>query len=282
MHRISEAERKYLLDGVAQGLRNDGRGCFDYRRVAFEMGPIPSATSSCRLRAGETDLLVCVKCDIGKPSRQQPNAGRFQVAVDCAASVSVHFADAWSAEEASRQLSALLESLCAGEAVIDRRDLCVLPGVFAWEIYVDVLVLTSGGNLLDSVSLALCATLLQTTLPKVEVLEAMEEGEVVQLRVDDRPESGTPFPLRRLPLCVTVAQIGQRFLFDVTVEEELCAESTLCVVVDAKTGDVVGLHKLGRGLFDLPVLPEMLLRCRAAAAALFRQLQRELSMKDII
>lgn len=280
VRRISEAERAFLLDGVSQGFRNDGRGCFDLRRVAFELGPVPSATGSCRLRAGETDLIVCVKCDVEKPSCHAPGEGNLHVNVSCAASVSVAFSDGFTAEEANKRLSLLLESLCTSEGVVDRKALCIQPGQFVWSVYVDVLVLTSGGNLLDSMSLATCAALSETLLPKVEVLEAMEEGEVTQLQVDDRPEVGTPFPLQRLPLCVTVAQVRDRFLFDVTSEEELCADALLCVVVDAKAGDVIGLHKLSRGLFDISALPSMLQRCRATAAALIQQLERELSLKD--
>mmetsp|Transcript_118357 Transcript_118357/g.315000 ORF Transcript_118357/g.315000 Transcript_118357/m.315000 type:complete len:287 (-) Transcript_118357:97-957(-) len=279
LQHISEAERRFLLDGVAQGLRNDGRGCYDYRRISFETGPIPSATGSCRLRAGETDLLVGVKCDMTKPRPQRPDAGHFQISVECATSVSIALTEGWNAEDWGRQLSVLLESLCAGDSVIDRRALCVVPGLFAWEVSVDVLVLTSGGNLLDSLSLALCAALGETLLPNVEVSEAMEEGEVVQLTVDDRPEAGRAFPLRRLPLCVTVAQLQGRLLLDVTAEEELCADAMLCVVVDAKCGDVLGLHKLGRGLFDVASLPVMLERCKATAAALMQQLERELALK---
>lgn len=37
-HRVSESERRFLLDGVAQGMRNDGRGCFDYRRASVAPG----------------------------------------------------------------------------------------------------------------------------------------------------------------------------------------------------------------------------------------------------
>merc|ERR1712230_31047 len=106
----------------------------------------------------------------------------------------------------------------------------------------------------------------------------MEEGETVKLKVDDRPEMGTPFPLKKIPLCATVAQINSRFLFDVTPEEETCSDAMICVVVDAKTGDIVGLHKLGRGLFDVASLPSMLERCRATAAALMQQLEREIAL----
>lgn len=237
-------------------------------------------TASCRLRAGETDLFVGVKCDMTKPSNQRPDSGHFQISVECATSVSVTLTDGWGADDWGRQLSVLLESLCAGNDVIDRKALCVVPGLFVWEVHVDVLVLTSGGNLLDSVSLALCAALSEALLPNVEVVEAMEEGELVQLKVDNRPEVGTPFPLRRLPLCVTVAQLQGRFLLDVTLEEELCADAMLCVVVDAKCGDTIGVHKLGRGLFDVALLPAMLERCKATAAALVQQLERELALKD--
>jgi len=280
LQHISVAEHKFLLDGVAQGMRNDGRGCFDYRRFSFETGPIPSAISSCRLRAGETDLIVGVKCDVAKPHPERPDRGVLQIAVECAASVSAALAEGWGAEEWGLHLSTLLESLCAGDSAVDRRKLCILPGTFAWEVYVDVLVLTSGGNLLDSISLALCATLLETRLPRVEVKEGLEPGEGMHLQVDDRPEVGTLFPLKQLPLCVTVAQIREKFLFDVTSEEECSADAMLCVVVDARCGDVVGLHKL-RGLFDTSSLPEMLRRCRATAAALILQLERELALRDV-
>eukprot|EP00440_Ansanella_granifera_P032401 gb/GFBE01035160.1/.p1 GENE.gb/GFBE01035160.1/~~gb/GFBE01035160.1/.p1 ORF type:complete len:284 (+),score=52.69 gb/GFBE01035160.1/:1-852(+) len=279
LQRISEAQKQFLLDGVAQGLRSDGRGPFDFRRITFELGPIPTATGSCRVRAGETELLVTVKCDMAKPSRLRPDAGQFQVTVECAASVSVALADSYSGDDWGKRLSVLLETLCATDSVVDRKALCLLPGVFAWEVHVDVLVLTCGGNLLDSVSLALCAALSETVLPKVDVMEAVEEGEEVQLKVDDRPEAGVPFPLQKLPLCVTVAQIQDRFLLDVTSEEEMCADAMLCVIVDGKTGDIIGLHKSGRGLFDVTTLPAMLERCRGTAAALVQQLDRELSLK---
>ncbi|CAK9070050.1 Exosome complex component RRP42 (Exosome component 7) (Ribosomal RNA-processing protein 42) (p8), partial [Durusdinium trenchii] len=277
LKRISDSQRQFLLDGVQQNLRSDGRGPFDYRRVTFELNCIPSSTSSCRLRAGDTELLLALKCDLAKP-RLQPDAGHVQVTVECAPSVSVALADSSTAEDWGRRLSVLLETLCASDSVIDRKALCLLPHVFAWQVHVDVLVLSSGGNLLDSLALALGAVLSETLLPKVEVIEALEEGEEVQLKVDDRPEAGLRFPMKQLPLCVTVAQISGKFLMDVTSEEEICAEAMLCVVVDGKTGDIIGLHKLGRGLFDVSALPSMLERCRGTAAVLVQQLDRELSL----
>jgi len=280
LQRISEAERRFLIDGIVQGLRNDGRGLFDYRRVSFEIGTIPTASGSCRLRAGATDILVGVKCEISKVARERPDIGHFHVTVECASSVSKRFAEGRDGEDWGRHLSVILESLCAGEDVVDRRALCLAPGVFCWQVHVDILVLASGGNLLDSASLALCAALSQTLLPRVEVVDAVEEGETVQLKVDDRPEVGTAFPLKKTPLCVTVAQVQDRFLLDVTSEEEVCADAMICVVVDGKRGDVIGLHKLGRGLFNVASLPGILARCKNTAAALARELDRELALRQ--
>ncbi|CAK0794696.1 unnamed protein product, partial [Prorocentrum cordatum] len=155
---------------------------------------------------GASGRQVGVNCDVFRPGRQAPDEGRFRISVECAASVSVEFAGGRGAEDQGQRLSTLLETLCGGEQVLSRRALCVAPGAFAWEVRADVLVLSSGGNLLDSASLALCAALAGTLLPRVEVVEAAEEGEQMQLTVDDRPEVGTPVPLSRWPLCVTVAQ----------------------------------------------------------------------------
>lgn len=270
------------MDGIAQGLRNDGRGLFDYRHISFETGSIPTSMGSCRLRAGDTDILVGVKCEMVtmRPGREQIDVGQFHVVVECAASVSRLLTDRVAGDDWGKHLSVLIEALCANDDIIDRHALCVARGAFAWEVHADVLVLASGGNLLDSVSLALCAALGETLLPKVEVEEAMEAGESMQLKVDDRPELGTPFPLKKWPLCVTVAQLQGHFLFDVTSEEEVCADAMLCVVVNAKCGEVIGLHKLGRGLFDVAALPSMLQRCRATAAALIRQLEQKRALKS--
>lgn len=279
-NRISDAERRFLLDGVGQGLRNDGRGCFDYRRITFETDVVPTANASCRLRAGETDLIVGVKCDLVSPNVATPSEGSFQISVECSASM-LPGIRAKEKDDISRRYSMLLDTLVAGNDVVDRKALCVLPGRFVWSAHVDVVVLTSGGNLLDALSLAVCAVLKDTTIPDVQIIEAMEEGEEVRIAVDDRPSMGKPFPLRKLALLVTVAQIGERFLMDVTNEEEGCAEATLCVAVDGSSGEVMGLHKLGRGLFDMSSVPEMLVHCKATAAALVAQLEQALELPPI-
>lgn len=277
---VSVAEKKYLHDGITQGLRNDGRGCFDYRRIFFETDVVPTASASCRLRAGNSDLIAGVKCEMATPSSLTPTEGSFRISVECAPSMLPGIRER-EKDEISRELSTLIDTLVATDDIVNRRALCLVPGRFAWDINVDLLVLTSGGNLLDAVSLAVAAVLKDTILPDVQVVPAIEEGEEDKLAVDDRPGIGKPFPLRKLALCVTVAQIGERFLLDVTTEEEGCAEAMLCIVIDASKSEVIGVHKLGRGLFDASSIPEMLEHCKATASALAGQLEQALDLPPV-
>jgi hypothetical protein len=83
---ISAAERRYLEDGVKQGLRNDGRGCFDFRPIVVETGVIPSASGtlgvdrsvegsmsrSTRLKF-DCRFVPCAKWADGRDMRRQGN-----------------------------------------------------------------------------------------------------------------------------------------------------------------------------------------------------------------
>jgi exosome complex component RRP42 len=52
---------------------------------------------------------------------------------------------------------------------LDLQSLCILPGALRWVIYVDILILSFGGNLLDTVFSAIRGALYDTRMPKVSV-----------------------------------------------------------------------------------------------------------------
>ena len=63
---ISPSEVDFILKGVDENIRADGRGRLDYRQVVLETGVISQASGSARCRLGEgTDVLVGVKIEIG-------------------------------------------------------------------------------------------------------------------------------------------------------------------------------------------------------------------------
>jgi exosome complex component RRP42 len=91
--RLSLAERDFLVQGVEQGMRADGRSRHDFRSFEVESGVAPQTNGSCRLRCPQsnTDILVGVKLEIAEPRPDQPNEGYLQISVDCAAVASTVF-----------------------------------------------------------------------------------------------------------------------------------------------------------------------------------------------
>ena len=74
---ISNAEREYIVGGVVDDLRNDGRGRLDYRQITIDLGVVPQSSGSARVRLGiipreTTDVIVAVKADIGPLPRITP------------------------------------------------------------------------------------------------------------------------------------------------------------------------------------------------------------------
>ena len=58
---VSKAERHFIAQGLAFGIRADGRARSDYRLVQLEQSAVPQANGSARCLLGATEVLVVVK-----------------------------------------------------------------------------------------------------------------------------------------------------------------------------------------------------------------------------
>jgi hypothetical protein len=61
MADISLGERIYIVQGIEQDVRTDGRSRAQYRPLALEANVVAQADGSARLHLGPTDVLVGVK-----------------------------------------------------------------------------------------------------------------------------------------------------------------------------------------------------------------------------
>ena len=64
----SDSERLYCRQGVAQGIRNDGRAPCEYRPVTIDVGVLPQTNGSARVTIGKnsatpTDVIAAVKAE---------------------------------------------------------------------------------------------------------------------------------------------------------------------------------------------------------------------------
>ena len=61
---VLQHERRFISDGVACDMREDGRARGDYRSFRIETGIISNTNGSARLRLADTHILVGVKADV--------------------------------------------------------------------------------------------------------------------------------------------------------------------------------------------------------------------------
>ena len=158
---LSEGERLFIVSCVDDDSRVDGRRCLEWRKVKLEVDVIPNCHGSCRVRVGNTDLLVGVKLQVDEPLEDRPNEGRIEFAADCSANASPAFEGRGGDEIASDLVAILSHSFTP---CMDLSSLCLIPGKSVWLVSIDVLILefSCKANLLDASGVAVKAALMGT------------------------------------------------------------------------------------------------------------------------
>ena len=71
---LSDAEKLFLVHGIEENCRNDGRMCLDYREFTVRTDIVSSANGSARVKMeGSTDVLVGIKAELEVPFPQSPD-----------------------------------------------------------------------------------------------------------------------------------------------------------------------------------------------------------------
>ncbi|XP_048808096.1 exosome complex component RRP42 isoform X2 [Lagopus muta] len=180
---LSDAEKLYIIHGVQEDLRVDGRGCEDYRCAEVETDVVSNTSGSARVKLGHTDILVGVKAEMGTPKLEKPDEGYLEFFVDCSANATPEF-EGRGGEELGTEIASTLYRIFSSEGSVDLKSLCINPREHCWVLYVDVLLLECGGNLFDAISIAVKAALFNTRIPKVRVLEDEEGSKEIELSDD--------------------------------------------------------------------------------------------------
>uniref|UniRef100_A0AC11DEV0 Exosome component 7 n=1 Tax=Ovis aries TaxID=9940 RepID=A0AC11DEV0_SHEEP len=135
---LSEAEKVYIVHGVQEDLRVDGRGCDDYRCVEVETDVVSNTSGSARVKLGHTDILVGVKAEMGTPKLEKPNEGYLEFFVDCSASAAPEF-EGRGGDDLGTEIANTLYRIFNNKSSIDLKSLCISPREHCWVLYVDVL-----------------------------------------------------------------------------------------------------------------------------------------------
>ncbi|XP_052042835.1 exosome complex component RRP42 isoform X1 [Apodemus sylvaticus] len=251
---LSEAEKVYIVHGVQEDLRVDGRGCEDYRCVEVETDVVSNTSGSARVKLGHTDILVGVKAEMGTPKLEKPNEGYLEFFVDCSANATPEF-EGRGGDDLGTEIANTLYRIFNNKSSVDLRSLCISPREHCWVLYVDVLLLECGGNLFDAISIAVKAALFNTRIPRVRVLEDEEGAKDIEL--SDDPYDCIRLSVENVPCIVTLCKIGCRHVVDATLQEEACSLASLLVSVTSK-GIVTCMRKVGKGSLDPESIFEMM------------------------
>lgn len=157
---------------------------------------------------------------------------------------------------------------------LDLEALCIIEGSRVWKVNIDLLVLEcAGGALHECCALAVRAALACTAVQRTEVVRD-ESGEVVDFDlVEDETD---PVDVSRLPVLVSLTQIGDSHLVDATAEEEACMTGRLLVAINGMDNPC-SLTKSGRAGVKPAALVEALRLAQRTGSALIKQLEEQLS-----
>jgi len=249
---LSEEEKYFIVSGVEEDLRTDGRTCEDYRTLNVQTSLISTTNGSAQVKLAGTNVLVGVKAAIDEPNPGMRDEGRLEFFVDCSANASPVFEGRGGDNLALDIKGVLARTFCQG--TLDLEALCVIPGKTCWVLYIDVLILECGGNLFDAISIAIKAALQDTRIPDLNVIG---EGAERDIEVSDDPYDIIPVDVSNVPVLVTLNKIGNRYVVDATAEEEVCTDAQLLVSINSK-GKLCSAQKHGDGAIHPDLLFEMM------------------------
>lgn len=276
---LSDAEKTFILHGVEDDLRCDGRSRSDYRPIEIETGVVTHANGSCRIRLANTDVLVAVKSEVDVPHMDKPEEGKITFFVDCSANAAPEF-EGRGGEELAMEFSSTLDGAYRSRQAFNLKALSILAGQRCWKLNVDVLILECGGNLYDAVSLAVKGALFNTRLPKVTA--AVMDGGAVDLTLSEDPFDVVRLNVDTVPILITICKIGEHCIVDPSAEEEVCSSASLVVGVTRRgdEGYISNIRTSGIGSFHIETLSKCLELGKASGFCLDTELLRLLNLEE--
>jgi exosome complex component RRP42 len=258
---ITRVKQKQIEELITKGKRLDGRELTDYREIKIEQGIIERAEGSAKVLLGKTEVVVGIKIETGEPFLDTPNEGVLTVNAELVPLASPGF-EPGPPDESSIELARIVDRGIRESKAIDVGKLCIEPGKKVFVVFVDVYVLNHDGNLIDASALAAMAALLNTKMGKYEV----EDGEV-------KMKPGyEPLPIKKRPITVTCAKIGDRLVVDPWLEEEQVMDARISMAFD-DDDNICAIQKGKGGYFE----PKQVFEAARIAEEKSKQMRKKLN-----
>ena len=230
---MNQELRSHIISLLNAEMRLDGRKLMDYRKpIEIEYGVIKTAEGSARVKIGDTEVLVGVKLEVGKPYPDTPDEGTIIVGAELLPLSNPEFELGPPGIQAI-ELARVVDRGIRESQAVNFKKLCIKEGEKIWIIIIDICPINDAGNLFDASSLAAIAALKDARYPSYD-------GE----KVDYKNKTQTKLELEKMPIAVTVIKIGERFIVDPDIEEEKVIDARL-TVSSMENGTICALQKGG-------------------------------------
>ena len=260
---------------IEQGKRPDGRGSLtSFRPVSISVGSIGTADGSAIVKQGETTVVCGIKLELAEPKPETPDEGYVVPNLDLGPICHQQFKPGPPSELAQSASYFIMEAI-NNSKLIETKNLCIEAGKLVWVVYIDLICLNFGGNILDVSLKAVVAAMRSLTVPQVRVIKNEEVAhESEEIKVD--PENRTPMKIHpNLPYSCTIAVFDHdQLLVDPTEEEEQLSSAVVTVVVqlptDTGSAEICHFHKPGGSAISR----ETLQKCCSLAKKQAKQIKK--------
>ena len=233
--------RAHLAELAENDERHSGRGRWEARDTELEIGVLPRAEGSARVRMGDTIVYAGVKLQIMVPYPDRPNQGGLM----CSAEVRPVAGPNWEPgppSPESIELGRVVDRGIRESGCIDVDGLCLIPGEKAWQVILDLFAISDDGNLFDAFALAGIAAMRTAMIPE----------ERFEISGEDRPLN-----ISKTPIMCSYHKVGGRFVYDADGREELGGDERIHITL-GDDGHVHSLQKGLRGIFTASEFAEIM------------------------
>lgn len=127
------------------------------------------------------------------------------------------------------------------------------------------------GNVLDVCSIAAFAGLNSTRIPKTELIVG-DSGEMEDFDVIGSLSEGHDLNTTNVPICITVAKIGDSFVMDASGPEQECADCVLSIGI-GEDGSCCGVSYIKSGAISVQDMAKIVSQASMGARAIWAQLR---------
>ena len=223
---------EHVKELVKKGKRFDGRALDQFREIVIETGINECADGSCRVKFGDTELLVGIKMEIGTPYPDTPDQGAMMVGAELLPLSNPKYESGPPGID-SIELARVVDRGIRESKSIDVNQLCIEPGEKCWIVSIDIVPLNADGNLFDAAGIGAIAALKNAVFPKYE------DGKLYP-----REKTDKKLPIQNTPVPVTVNKIAGSLLIDLSESEEDAVDARLTVAT-LEDGTICAMQKGG-------------------------------------